>query len=218
MPATVAVLSAVLIPAPGRRGEAAPEALQGPNAGCRCSCRQRPGLSLTAAASVGAAGRGGGGARRLRSPRGGSGGPPTPAPARPPARRRGAPPAARGSAPARPRGPASPACPSPSYERQQLCARYRGRRGPPDSEEREAGRCWGKTLPSAKAEGPDWFADPQVRPLYLPSPPLPNPSPTWPKLPLLYFFFFFFSLLCLLCGLLLRLAWSPLPSHSCSPP
>lgn len=75
-----AVLSAVLMRAPGRAGEAAPEALHRRVAGCRRSCRQRPGLSLTAAARVGT--RGGGGARNLRGPGRGSSGPQTPAPAR----------------------------------------------------------------------------------------------------------------------------------------
>lgn len=75
-----AVLSAVLMRAPGRGGEAATEALHRRVAGCRRSCRQQPGLSLTAAARVGT--RGGGGARNLRGPGRGSSGPQTPAPAR----------------------------------------------------------------------------------------------------------------------------------------
>lgn len=72
------MLSAVLIRSRCRRGEASAEALPGPIAGCRCSCRQRPGLSLTGAAGVGAAGGGGwrgGGARRLGRSGGRSGGP-----------------------------------------------------------------------------------------------------------------------------------------------
>lgn len=67
------MLSAVLMRAPGRGGEAAPEALHHPITGCRCSCNQRPGLSLTAAAGVGA--DGGGGARRLHGPGGGNAAP-----------------------------------------------------------------------------------------------------------------------------------------------